>query len=168
MTTATNTSNQTNFRLFVLFVLFVVSSTGVFAQTTNNVALTTTTTQVSVSKEATAVIATENGIATEEPTIQVMSADLNSKRVPFVSSYLSEMRKAIVLDKVNVTGYFYWSLFDNFEWSFGNDKRFGLVRVDYKTFERTTKPLARWFTKLMEHNRLPTEQEWEEETAKNK
>jgi len=64
MTTATNTSNQTNFRLFVLFVLLVVSSTGVFAQTTNTVALTTTTTQVSVSKEATAVIATENGIAT--------------------------------------------------------------------------------------------------------
>jgi hypothetical protein len=65
MTTTTNTANQTNFRLFVLFVLLVLSSTGVFGQnTTTTVLSTTTSTQVSVAKEATTVIATENGIAT--------------------------------------------------------------------------------------------------------
>jgi hypothetical protein len=65
MTTSTNTSVQTtNFRLFVLFVLLVLSSTGVFAQNTTTTVLTTSTSQVSVAKEATTVIATENGIAT--------------------------------------------------------------------------------------------------------
>ena len=36
-------------------------------------------------------------------------------------------------------GYFVWSLLDNFEWSWGYGKRFGVVRVDYGTFERTVK-----------------------------
>ena len=40
---------------------------------------------------------------------------------------------------VPVHGYFYWSLMDNFEWAWGYDKRFGLVRVDYDTQERTVK-----------------------------
>jgi beta-glucosidase len=40
---------------------------------------------------------------------------------------------------VPVTGYFVWSLLDNFEWSYGYDKRFGLIYVDYRTQERTIK-----------------------------
>jgi len=41
-----------------------------------------------------------------------------------------------------VRGYFYWSLMDNFEWAWGYDKRFGIVRVDYDTLERTPKDSA--------------------------
>ena len=33
-------------------------------------------------------------------------------------------------------GYFYWSMLDNFEWAWGYEKRFGIVRVDYETQER--------------------------------
>lgn len=40
---------------------------------------------------------------------------------------------------VDVRGYFAWSLFDNFEWAYGYTKRFGIVRVDYETQERTIK-----------------------------
>ncbi len=36
-------------------------------------------------------------------------------------------------------GYFVWSLLDNFEWSWGYGKRFGIVRVDYDTLARTIK-----------------------------
>jgi len=43
---------------------------------------------------------------------------------------------------VEVGGYFYWSLMDNFEWAWGYDKRFGLVRVDYDTQLRTLKDSA--------------------------
>ncbi|GAA3476820.1 family 1 glycosylhydrolase [Streptomyces yanii] len=45
----------------------------------------------------------------------------------------------------DVRGYFAWSLMDNFEWSYGYDKRFGIVRVDYDTQERTLKDSAEWY-----------------------
>jgi beta-glucosidase len=45
----------------------------------------------------------------------------------------------------NLQGYFAWSLFDNFEWSFGYDRRFGIVRVDYDTQKRTPKRSARYY-----------------------
>ncbi|MBO9705804.1 MAG: family 1 glycosylhydrolase, partial [Arthrobacter sp.] len=40
---------------------------------------------------------------------------------------------------VEVRGYFYWSLLDNYEWAWGYEKRFGIVRVDYGTQERLVK-----------------------------
>jgi hypothetical protein len=64
MTTANNNTNQTNFRLFVLFVLLVLSSTGAFAQANNTTIVpATASTEVSVSKDATMTIATENTVA---------------------------------------------------------------------------------------------------------
>jgi beta-glucosidase len=42
-------------------------------------------------------------------------------------------------------GYFAWSLMDNFEWAYGYDKRFGIVRVDYDTQVRTPKQSALWY-----------------------
>ncbi|MGV3696458.1 hypothetical protein [Flavobacterium sp.] len=63
MTTANNNTTSTNIRLFVLFVLLVLSSNGAFAQAnTTNVAATATT-EVSVSKDASIVISTENSVA---------------------------------------------------------------------------------------------------------
>ncbi len=45
----------------------------------------------------------------------------------------------------DVRGYFAWSLLDNFEWSYGYDKRFGIVRVDYDTQARIPKQSALWY-----------------------
>ena len=63
MTTATNNRTQTNFKLFVAFVLLVLSSTGAFAQTNTTVVVATTATEVSVSKDATMTITTDNSVA---------------------------------------------------------------------------------------------------------
>lgn len=60
---------------------------------------------------------------------------------------------AAVLDAadagVDVRGYFYWSMFDNFEWAWGYDKRFGIVRVDYDTQERSLKDSGREYARII-------------------
>ena len=47
-------------------------------------------------------------------------------------------------DGVDLRGYFYWSLIDNFEWARGYAPRFGLVHVDYDTQARTPKASYHW------------------------
>jgi len=56
---------------------------------------------------------------------------------------------------VPVSGYFYWSLMDNFEWAWGYDKRFGIVRVDYDTQVRTPKDSAIAYTRIITGRALP-------------
>ena len=43
-----------------------------------------------------------------------------------------------------LTGYFEWSLLDNFEWSHGYRHRFGIVHVDYPTQRRIVKKSGRF------------------------
>ena len=62
-----------------------------------------------------------------------------------MSEYVEEMRLALVEDGVDMRGYFGWSLLDNYEWSDGYSKRFGLFFVDYATQVRTPKKVARWW-----------------------
>ena len=51
-------------------------------------------------------------------------------------------------------GYFAWSLLDNFEWSHGYNKRFGIVHVDYDTQVRTPKASARLLSAVWRTNTL--------------
>ena len=55
----------------------------------------------------------------------------------------------------DVQGYFAWSLLDNFEWGYGYDRRFGIIRVDFDTLERIWKDSAFWYRSLATSNRLP-------------
>lgn len=57
---------------------------------------------------------------------------------------------------VDLRGYFIWSLFDNFEWAFGYEKRFGLHYVDYATQERIPKASAAWFQSVLAGQALPS------------
>jgi beta-glucosidase len=50
---------------------------------------------------------------------------------------------------VPVAGYMVWSLMDNFEWSSGYAKRFGIVHVDYATQQRTLKDSALWYREFL-------------------
>jgi beta-glucosidase len=64
------------------------------------------------------------------------------------TSYLAEHLAAVVDAReqgADIQGYFAWSLLDNFEWAYGYEKRFGIVRVDYDTQVRTPKQSALFF-----------------------
>ena len=62
----------------------------------------------------------------------------DAERVAYLEAHLDAVAGAIA-DGADVRGYFAWSLLDNFEWAWGYDKRFGIVRVDYETQERIVK-----------------------------
>lgn len=82
---------------------------------------------------------TENGLADAKDT----------KRADFIKNVLKWVAKA-VKEGVDVRGYFYWSLLDNFEWNKGFWPRFGLVEIDHKTLERKIRPSALSYKKLIE------------------
>lgn len=84
---------------------------------------------------------TENGLADRS----------DKKRKKFINDHLFWVHKAIS-EGVNVRGYFYWSLLDNFEWSDGFWPRFGLVEVDRTTLKRTIRPSARAYAKICRAN----------------
>ncbi|MFG6475536.1 GH1 family beta-glucosidase [Microbacterium sp. P06] len=93
---------------------------------------------------------TENGAAyddvavVEEGETRVHDAD----RAEFVSLHLGAVLDAID-EGVDVRGYFYWSLMDNFEWAWGYEKRFGIVHVDYETQERSVKDSALQYSRII-------------------
>ncbi len=70
------------------------------------------------------------------------------ERADFVREHLGAILDAIDAG-VDVRGYFYWSLLDNFEWAWGYEKRFGIVRVDYDTQLRTVKDSGREYSRII-------------------
>jgi beta-glucosidase len=90
------------------------------------------------------ILVTENGIGTFD----------DEQRIRYVRTALEGVLAAIA-DGVDVRGYTYWSLLDNFEWAFGYRPRFGLVEVDRTTFERRPKPSAAWYGSVARANALP-------------
>ncbi|KAM0848224.1 hypothetical protein ACQ4PT_054541 [Festuca glaucescens] len=69
-------------------------------------------------------------------------------RIDYFDQYLHELKRATD-DGARVTGYFAWSLLDNFEWRMGFTSKFGIVYVDRKTFTRYPKDSTRWFRKVI-------------------
>lgn len=78
----------------------------------------------------------------------------DDRRNRFLISYLQEVARAIKAG-VNVRGFFYWSLLDNFEWHLGFNPKFGLVEVDYKTQKRYIRPSALVYTDIIQNNGIP-------------
>jgi beta-glucosidase len=87
---------------------------------------------------------TENGAAFYDPPKTVNGSVNDALRVDYYRTHISAVRDAM-LAGVDVRGYFAWSLLDNFEWSLGYGKRFGIVHVDYETLERTPKASALFY-----------------------
>lgn len=75
----------------------------------------------------------------------------DSQRIKYINDHLSAAHKAIQ-EGVNLKGYYLWSLMDNFEWSFGYSKRFGIIHIDYETLKRTIKQSGYWYKDVIENN----------------
>lgn len=84
---------------------------------------------------------TENGIGTTD----------DAQRIEYVTRALRGVVKCLN-SGIDVRGYFYWSLMDNFEWLFGYGPQFGLVGVDRDTQRRRPKPSAEWLGAIARAN----------------
>ncbi len=95
---------------------------------------------------------TENGCgAADDPAPD--GAVYDTDRIMFLRSYLTQLQRA-TSEGIPVRGYFHWSLMDNFEWSSGFGIRFGLIRVDYATLQRTPKLSASFFRAAVTGNQV--------------
>ena len=87
---------------------------------------------------------TENGAAFYDAPHAIDGAVEDPLRVAYYRWHLRAVRQAMARG-IPVRGYFAWSLLDNFEWSLGYAKRFGIVHVNFDTQERTPKSSAHFY-----------------------
>jgi beta-glucosidase len=91
------------------------------------------------------IVITENGAAFDDVVGPAGVED--PARISYLREHVEAAREALG-GGVALGGFFVWSLLDNFEWSEGYDRRFGLVYVDFPTQERIPKQSARWYSEL--------------------
>ena len=100
-----------------------------------------------------ALLVTENGAAYDDVVGPDGGVD-DQDRLTFIEQHLRAVHDARE-QGVDVRGYYVWSFLDNFEWAHGYERRFGIVRVDYDTQERTPKASARWYADVCRSGRVP-------------
>jgi beta-glucosidase len=91
---------------------------------------------------------TENGAAFFDPPALEGDRLADPLRIDYLRAHLAAVHAAMARG-VDVRGYFLWSLLDNFEWSHGYSKRFGIVHVDFETQKRTLKDSARFYARVI-------------------
>jgi beta-glucosidase len=89
------------------------------------------------------IMITENGICTQD----------DNERWNFINAHLKNIHRTMEAG-VKVLGYIYWSLMDNFEWEKGFTPRFGLIDIDYQTYERTIRESAKKFASVCRTGKL--------------
>lgn len=95
---------------------------------------------------------TENGAAFKDEVSE--DGEIHDiDRVNYIKAHL-EVVENINKAGGNIEGYFVWSLMDNYEWSFGYDKRFGIIHVDYETQKRTPKDSYKFFREYILANKI--------------
>lgn len=98
----------------------------------------------------TPILITENGMSCHD-WVSLDGKVHDPNRIDFMQRYLLNVQEAMQ-SGVNVLGYFYWSVMDNFEWAMGYSERFGLIYVDFETQKRTIKDSGYWYRQVIESN----------------
>jgi beta-glucosidase len=99
------------------------------------------------------VIITENGCS--DPLGNGPALISDPFRIDYLTKHL-EVVKAAMEKGSPVRGFFVWSLVDNWEWEYGFTAKFGMIAMDRKTGQRTTKTSYDWFKELAKTGTLPT------------
>ncbi len=82
-------------------------------------------------------LVTENGTA----------ESTDERKISYLRGHVAEVARCRARG-IDVRGYFWWSLLDNFEWLVGLGPRFGLYHVDFDTLERRPTRAAAEFARL--------------------
>jgi beta-glucosidase len=77
----------------------------------------------------------------------------DQRRIDYIDGHLRAVHRAIQAG-VPMGGYYVWSLMDNFEWSNGYSKTFGLIHTDYATQKRLPRASAYWYGAAARRNGL--------------
>jgi beta-glucosidase len=93
---------------------------------------------------------TENGYSSDD-VLRPDGTVLDTDRVLYLRNYLTQLHRG-VSEGVPVKGYFLWSLLDNYEWSSGFSKRFGITYIDFKTEKRTPKLSSAFYKEVIRTN----------------
>jgi len=96
------------------------------------------------------ILITKNGLSNVD-WVSVDGIVHDPQKIDFLYRYIREFKRA-AKDGVDVKGYFYWSLMDNFEWAGGYNERFGLVHVDFNSQKRIIKDSGYWYKSVIESN----------------
>lgn len=96
------------------------------------------------------IMVTENGVCLHDSKLSDGTVN-DGARVAYLQEVLKGVKRATE-EGINIVGYQYWSLMDNFEWADGYDPRFGLIYVDYKTQQRTIKASGYYYKKAIATN----------------
>jgi beta-glucosidase len=99
------------------------------------------------------IMVTENGAAFPD-VVDEHGRVVDTDRIDYLRTHLAAVHEAIEAG-APVTGYYLWSLLDNFEWAWGYGKRFGIVHVDYDTQVRTPKDSALFYADVIRRNAVP-------------
>lgn len=97
------------------------------------------------------IIISENGICCHD-VISLDGGVHDPNRIDYIKRYLLNLERAS--KEVDIRGYFYWSLLDNFEWAYGYRKRFGLVYVDYENYNRILKDSFYEFKRIIKEKKV--------------
>ncbi len=98
---------------------------------------------------------TENGVALDD----ALGPDglvHDRGRIAYLHAHIAAAQRALA-EGIDLRGYYVWTLMDNFEWSKGFSKRFGLIHIDFATQRRSWKSSAYWYRDLIARNGLLTD-----------
>jgi len=105
-----------------------------------------------------AILVTENGVAYTDPDMLAGQPIRDSRRITYLQDHIAAMQSAYQAG-APIQGYSAWTLFDNFEWTDGYSRRFGLIAVDRATQQRALKESGRWYAHFIATQRGQTNNE---------